>query len=111
MKIIFIENTVCKLGENANENWCMLDSAHPNDLFFHLSSFSSCYVILECGDVEGEISTIIIQVAAEICKAGTKYRNLKNLKVDYTPCGNVVKGEKVGEAVFKSQRKVKQIKV
>jgi len=103
-----LDNYTCKLGENAAENWKMLDDIKPTFYFFHLSSFSSGYAILECED---EPKIDIIQDAARICRNGTKYRNLKNIKVDYCHCSNITKSDKVGEVIFKSQRKVKQVKL
>lgn len=108
MKTVLINNMTCKLGENALENWKLLSKANSKDVFFHLSSFPSGYVILECN---GDVDTTTLRKVAEICKAGTKYRNLKDLNVDYCLCSNVTRGNKVGEAIYKSRRKVKQIKV
>ena len=108
MKVIIIDNITCKLGQSARENWELLDKALSTHLFFHLSSFSSGYLIMECKEKPSPES---IRKAAEICKNGTKYRNLKDLKVDYTQCSNVMKGDKLGEAEYKSWRKVKQIKM
>ena len=53
----------------------------------------------------------IIEQVALNCKLNTKYKNLKNIKVDYTLCDNVEKGEFVGELIYKSNRKVLSIKV
>lgn len=100
---------VCKRGENALENWALLSAAGNKDIFFHLSSFPSGYVILEPGGEKADDATL--EAAAQLCKNGTKYHSLSNVKVDYCLCNNVVRGEKPGEAVFKSRRKVKQLRV
>lgn len=105
MKII---NELYILGENAQDNWNILEKADPNHYFFHLTSFPSPYVILLCEETP---SIEEITIAAQLCKGNTKYRNLKNLRVDYCPCSNVTKGDKTGEAVFHSVRKVKNIKI
>jgi predicted ribosome quality control (RQC) complex YloA/Tae2 family protein len=105
MKII---EDIYVLGENAQDNWKILSESSPNDYFFHLSSFPSCYVILKCEDIP---TLEHLTRASEICKSATKYRNLRNIKVDYCMCSNVKKGSVVGEAVFVSNRKVKQIKI
>ena len=111
MKEIFINNIKCKIGNNAEENWKILDEANENNLFFHLSSFPSCYVILE---IENEIKDIfelnkIIEQAALECKLNTKYKNLKYIKVDYCSISNIIKGNKVGELFYKSNKQVKNI--
>ena len=108
MKIFEFEGYTCYLGQTAKDNWKLLDKSKEHNLFFHLSSFPSGYVILDC--TNSYTSEMIIK-AAEICKNGTKYRNLKNLKVDYCRCDNLIKGEKIGIVEFKSNRKVKQVKV
>ena len=109
MKIFVYENFVCKLGETAKENWNIFDKAENNYLFFHLSSFPSGYVILEYKD--SEPTPFMIQIAAQHCKNGTKYKTLKNIKVDWCRCDNLEKTDKVGEIIFKSNRKVKQITI
>lgn len=108
MKIEIINDLECKIGNNAQENWKLLDDSLPKNLFLHLSSFPSCYVIYNC---ENFPAIDIIKQLAEICKNNTKFKNLKNIKVDYTLCGNVIKGDKVGEIIYKSNRQVKQIKL
>ena len=105
MKTLLIENIICKIGEN----WKIFDEAKEEHLFFHLSSFPSCYVILET--TFGYPSDDVIKSAATVCLKNTKYRNLKNIKVDYTLCGNVSKGDEVGEIFYKSNKKVAQIKL
>ena len=107
MKLFTDTDAVYKLGESAHENWALLEMSHEDHYFFHLSSFSSCYVIVE---PMGEPCISVIQKGALLCKQHTKYRHSADLKVDYCLCSNVIKGPKVGEAIFKSNRKVKQIK-
>ena len=108
MKTIKLLNFIYKLGENAKENWKLLDESKEHYLFFHLQSFPSGYVILEHNN---DYTEEIIIKAGELCKNGTKYRNLKNIKIDYCRCDNIIKGEKIGEVEFKSFRKVKQLKI
>ena len=108
MKIFQVEQYVCKLGQNAHENEQMLNNIQDDNYFFHLTSFPSGFVILECMDPPDANS---ITQAAQICKEGTKYRKIRNIKVDYCPCSNVTKGATPGEVTFQSLRKVKQIKI
>ena len=103
----FEEYTILQ-GTCADENWKLLDSAKPNHYFFHLSSFPSGYIILQCDDSKPRLP--IIQYCAKLCQEGTKYKKLQNLKVDYCPCSNVMKGEVVGEVVYKSNRRVGQVR-
>jgi len=109
MKSITIEEFTCLIGQNAKENWALLDKAEENHWFFHLTSFPSCYVIWECKeDIPSD--NVLIRLA-QICLDNTKYRRLKDVKVDYTRCKNVRKGEEIGEIEYRSTRKVKTIKV
>lgn len=107
MKILTTVNGVYKLGESAQENWSLLERAQDHYYFFHLTSFPSGYLILE---PLVEPTFDMIQKGALLCKQNTKYRHSKDIKVDYCLCKNVTKGNTIGEAIFKSNRKVKQIK-
>ena len=110
MKTIIFENecnkVTFKIGKNSKENWELLNE-NKNHIWFHLSAFPSRYVICCFENPTDEM----IQFGAELCKENTKYRNLKNLKVSYTPISNLEKGIKEGMVYFKSNRKVKSIKV
>jgi predicted ribosome quality control (RQC) complex YloA/Tae2 family protein len=106
MKQFSDKDGIYKLGESALENWELIDKAKHNNYFFHLSSFPSGYVILETKTPTLEI----LMKAALLCKNGTKYRYLKDIKVDYCLCNNVIKSDKLGEVIFISNRKVKQLK-
>ena len=50
-------------------------------------------------------------MAAKICKDNTKYKNIRNIKVDYCRCSNLFKGLVIGEVIFHSKRQVKQVKI
>lgn len=104
----FIHGIPCKVGQSAQENWKLLDKAKPEYFFFHLSSFPSCYVMLECDEIP-YIETIY--ECAKLCKSRTKYKNVPNLYVDYCGYDNLYKGWKIGEVFFRSNRKVLRIKV
>jgi hypothetical protein len=108
MKILNYDDYICKLGENAKENWELLDNSSENNIFLHLSSFSSGYVIIEYNT---NLTIDMLYTGALLCKNHTKYKYITNIKVDYCRCSNLVKGYKVGEVIFKSKRQVKQIKI
>ncbi len=101
----FTENeTIIKLGKNAEENWALLDT-DENYIWMHLNSYPSGHIIIECDNPSNEM----LYICALYCKDNTKYRNLKNLKVCYTRVGNLIKGKDVGSVIFKSKRKVQNI--
>ena len=107
MKKIFAETFSAFIGQNAIENWSLLDISEENDLFFHLTSFPSCYVIIKTQKITKEI----IEKGALLCKENTKYKNLRNIYIDYTYVSNVEKGDIVGEIIYKRKKLVKKIKL
>ena len=108
MKTFIFDNFVCRLGQSAHENWSLLDNVRGHYIFLHLTSFPSGYVIIE---YEKEHTSFMIYTGAQICKNGSKYKNLKEVKVDWCRCDNLKKTDKVGEVYFKSNRQVQKIKV
>ena len=110
MKTCIVNNFTVRIGQSAKDNWNLLDTSEPHFYFFHLSSFPSCFVIIDyCKD--DEISSEIIKQCAFLCKNNTKYKNLKNINVDYTRCDNIKKEDEIGTISYKSNKKVKQIKL
>ena len=107
MKDIVFNDIHILIGQNAAENWKIIDDSSDNYYWFHLKSFPSCHVIVQTDDITPDI----LLHAAQLCKSNTKYRNLPNVKVDYTPISNIIKGTDVGSVHFKSNRKVKNITI
>ena len=97
------------LGQNASENWRLLESSSSWFIFFHLSSFPSCYGILECNR-DDKITKSVISQCCEIVKNCTKFKWIKNIGIDYTTCDNVKKGEDIGTVYYRYNRKVSNIK-
>lgn len=104
MKEIIIDDISFKIGQNAQENWELLN-LDENFTWFHLKSFPSCHVVIEKNDPTQEE----IVNGANLCLENTKYRNLKNIKVNYTLLKNIKKADKVGSVYFVSNRKVNTI--
>ena len=106
MKVIVIDDISFKVGQNAQENWDLL-SLDENYTWFHLKSFPSCHVIIEKLDPTNDD----IINGANLCLQNTKYRNLKNIKVNYTLIKNLRKADKPGSVHFVSNRKVNTIQI
>jgi predicted ribosome quality control (RQC) complex YloA/Tae2 family protein len=104
MRSEIFNDTVILIGQNAQENWDLIDF-ESDFIWLHLNSFPSCHVIIKHENPDNDT----LQVAAEMCKENTKYRNLKNLKICYTKCSNLKKGSDVGSVIYKSKRQVKTI--
>ena len=110
MKVLFIDNVVVKLGENAKENWELVQQAkhvNPNYHWLHLNSFPSGHAILETS----EPSPTLLQTAGQFCKSNTKYKNLKDVYIIATPISNLILTDTVGEVAFKTNRKTKKFKI
>lgn len=104
MLTIEYEDTIFKVGKNSKENWELLEESQEY-MWFHLDSFPSCYVI--CCDENPSNECLIY--GAQLCKLNTKYRNLKNIKVNYTKLSNLIKGKEEGSVFIKSKRKVQNM--
>jgi predicted ribosome quality control (RQC) complex YloA/Tae2 family protein len=106
MKTEIFNGVEIMVGQNAQENWNMIDF-NSDYIWLHLNSYPSCHVIIKenIPDIE------TLHFAAELCKENTKYRNLKNLKICFTKCSNLKKGHDVGSVIYKSNRQVKTVLV
>ena len=104
MKTELFNNVEIIIGQNAQENWNMIDF-ESDYVWLHLNSYPSCHVIIK--DDSPDIETILF--AAELCRVNTKYKNWRNLKVCYTKCSNLKKGPDVGSVVYKSNKQVKTV--
>jgi predicted ribosome quality control (RQC) complex YloA/Tae2 family protein len=99
------------VGQNAKDNWKILDDSAPEDLWFHLADYTSCHVViqkivLEVEDTEENINynPEIIIVGANYCKEHSKYKNNKNIKVIYTKVKNIKKGKEQGSVYTKNEK-------
>lgn len=92
-----------KIGQNANENWKLIDESPQNSYWFHLASLPSCHVV--CDD------NTKLQTCAELCKAHSKYKKFSKVKINYTKISNITKGYQTGSVFYKSKAKVFTITV
>mgnify|MGYP000179469603 CR=1 FL=1 len=104
MKTEFYNGTEIIIGQNAKENWNMIDF-NCDFIWLHLNSYPSCHVIIKDNNPDEEV----LNYAAQLCKDNTKFKNLKNVKVCYTKCNNLKKGPDVGSVIYKSKRQVKTV--
>lgn len=108
MKEFVYEDYVIKVGENAMDNWNLIDSAKNNDnnIWFHLDKYPSGHVICFVKK-EDIIDKNIILFCATLCKEQSKQKHMKNVKVIYTEIKNVKKKGDVGEVETKKCKYVK----
>jgi predicted ribosome quality control (RQC) complex YloA/Tae2 family protein len=91
-----------KVGKNAKENWELVGNAAPEHTWLHLTYHPSPHVIIE--HPNPDIDTIV--EGALLCKMNSKNKKSRKVKVDYTKCDNLEKGEEEGEVIFKSLDKI-----
>jgi predicted ribosome quality control (RQC) complex YloA/Tae2 family protein len=91
------------VGQNAKENWSLIDYNKEEYHWFHLESFSSPHVIL----LNSSPSKLEIRTAAYYCKEYSKYKNYKDIYVIYTQLKNVKKGLKEGEVTTRKTLRIK----
>lgn len=89
MKTIIYNNIQFTLGQNAQDNWNILEQLekiNSDYIWFHVNSFPSCYVIMHCSleDLRDNSCNDFLIYGAQLCKSNSKYKNYKNLKICYT---------------------------
>jgi predicted ribosome quality control (RQC) complex YloA/Tae2 family protein len=100
-------NYTIKIGQNAKENWELIDNSEPFDLWFHLDNYPSSHVIISQNlnsDPEIFYPNQIIALAADYCKTHSKKKSTTKVKIVYTQVQNITKGKEVG-SVFVSDEK------
>jgi len=110
MKEIIFNDIKFVIGQNALENWYLLDyykKINNQYTWFHLHSFPSCYVIM-CYDINDNYHNNIelLNYGAQLCKTYTKYKNLKNLKICYSSLKKLIKSQKIGEVIITGKKNI-----
>lgn len=86
------------IGENAQDNFDMLDNADEEDEWFHAQGQSSCHVIAKISNLplnKKQLRQIITQ-GALLCKTNSKYAYMSDLAIIHTRVKDVKKSEIVG---------------
>ena len=97
----FTNNTI-KIGENQEDNSDIIKKSKQNDIWFHLAEFPSCHVIMSA-DSKHAITKKMIVYCANLVKENSRYKNLKNLRVNYCQIKNIKKTDTKGKVKIKSQ--------
>ena len=81
------------IGKSAQDNVDVIDTAHPNDIWFHVKNDSSCHVVCNLpDDIDKKEMRYIITIGALLCKNNTnKLKSLKNIEIIYTQIKNITK--------------------
>ena len=84
------------IGENAKENWTIIDKANQFDYWFHLKGQPSCHIVLKLPSCKSAINTQSLNHCAALCKENSKFSEYKNIKIIYTRIKHVKKGDVIG---------------
>ena len=101
MKSIILFNGITVLvGQNAQDNFNIIDLSQETDLWFHVGcSGTSCHVIAKMiPDMDKKTIRDTIKQSAIVCKHHSKCFNRNRIiEIIYTPIKNVTKTNKIGE--------------
>jgi len=95
------------IGENAMDNFNVIDEADSSDLWFHIDGHSSCHVIADISSIDNinrkNIRYVVTQ-GAIICKQHSRYASKKNVTVTYARVVDVEKTTTPGLVVVQNQK-------
>lgn len=87
------------VGENAQDNFNIIDCSNPHDIWFHIENNPSCHVIAVIPEESNYNKKQLHKIAVQgcvICKQYSKYASKQKISVIYTEIENVCKLDKVG---------------
>jgi predicted ribosome quality control (RQC) complex YloA/Tae2 family protein len=97
------------IGENAADNFSIIDAAKAIDLWFHVSQQPSCHVIAVMPQGKKfdkkQIHKIVVQ-GALLCKQHSRFASVRDLSVDYAPIANLNKTDKLGCVTMESYKSI-----
>ena len=98
-----------KVGQNAHENFNIIDKSNPDDIWFHISQVSSCHVIATIPSEKKydkkQLKKIAVQ-GAVICKQNSKYNSDQAVHVMYTKVQNVEKTCTIGSVIVDTYKTI-----
>lgn len=98
-----------KIGQNANDNFDIIDSSNPSDLWFHLSGESSSHVIASLPfnqKLDKKQKRQIITQGALLCKQHSKHKSLPKTNIIYTEIKNIEKTNIPGSVNVTNQKTI-----
>ena len=88
------------IGTNAKDNHCVIDKGTPDDLWFHVSTKSSCHITASVpGDIKRKDLKYIITQGAVLCKQHS-YPSDKKLDILFTKIKYVQKTDVAGKVII-----------
>lgn len=101
------------IGNSAQENFDLIDSSQPEDMWFHVEGKPSCHIVASIHEltllreIERKQLLSIVKQGALLCKQHSKYSGEKNLPIVYTRVKDVVKTSVIGSVNIKNQKIVR----
>ena len=95
------------IGQNAQENFDLIDTSDPDDLWFHISQESSCHVIATIPEHLHRNKKALKKIAIQggvICKQFSRYKSMKNVSIIYAPIQQVEKTDIIGTVSVKEYK-------
>jgi predicted ribosome quality control (RQC) complex YloA/Tae2 family protein len=104
---------VINIGKNAKHNWELIDIAANDDIWFHVDSYASSHIIIHLENISSDdfikTNKDIIRDCAIVCKAKSKAKDEKKVKIIYTTINNIKKGKGVGSVIILDSNKCKYV--
>lgn len=90
------------VGENEEDNFHVIDSASPDDMWFHIDGYSSGHIIAKIDSMKLDKKNLrqIVTQGCVLCKEVSRYTHIKDIGVMYTRIKNVIKTETVGRVAL-----------
>jgi predicted ribosome quality control (RQC) complex YloA/Tae2 family protein len=101
---------IIKIGNNAEDNWKVIDDSDELDIWFHLDEYPSAHIVLKTN--KKELNTINKQIlfkCASECRNRTNIKDIKKdkkIKVIYTEIKNIKKGNDIGSVYSKNTKSI-----
>ncbi len=96
------------IGQNAIDNFKIIDEANEYDMWFHIENHPSCHVLCSIPDNISKKDLLkIIKRGALCCKENSKYKSEQSVSVIYTYVKNLVKTDIVGSVIANNSKSIK----
>lgn len=102
--VIYLKNinkniTFC-IGQNAQDNFDVIDAASEEDMWFHVKDLPSCHVVAKIPEgIDRKEMRSVIKRGAILCKQHSKYKASDKLYIIYTRLKNIQKTDTPGSVI------------
>ena len=95
-----------RIGTSAQDNFVVIDSAQPEDLWFHVKGQSSCHVVAMISAYPSKTFSkkelhSIVKRGALLCKQNSRYKSDPSVDIDHTIIDNVQKTKIAGTVILR----------